>query len=573
MNKVTIRTLRKDEISSVAAFVAKGYEDDAFFAWVVGDATCRHAIITAYYQAYLSAVGCVSHVALDDESNIVGATVWLPHDVDETLYDAINEVVGPYKSQFQEVADRSHDNEPKNIPFYQLVGVVVAKHRKNEGIGHHLLKTFLDQLDDEGIGTYLEASTPYSGGGIYGKFGYEYYGDKMVFSDKAILYPLFRPALRKPDKVGHNLLKAAFIWDERYFWHHAGNGALFEPAGEYIQENGSVESPESKRRVKNLVERSGLIDHLLCVKPVFATTEQLRYFHTQAHIDRVEEMSKVGGLDCGDSAIVGKGSFEIAKLSVGGAIAAVDTVMKNESVKQAYVLTRPPGHHAEVDRGMGFCIFNNVAIATFYAKYRYKLNRIAIIDWDAHHGNGTEDAFYEDNQVLFISIHQDNLEPIGRGKIEDRGNGEGEEYTLNIPLPPGSGDAAYQYAFDKLVTPALDAFKPELIFISAGQDASIFDPLARMMLSADGYRQLTKSVQKIAKKYSNDRLICLHEGGYSEAYVPFCTHAIIEELAGIKTKVEDPFIYAMAGTGYNVLSTMQKEWIDNMVLKKEQNNS
>lgn len=356
--------------------------------------------------------------------------------------------------------------------------------------------------------------------------------------------------------------KTAFIYDESYFWHNAGDGALFEPSGGYIEENGSVESPASKRRVKNLVERSGLIEGLITIKPELATVSQLAYFHTERHIKNVQKLSEIGGLDCGDSAIVGKGSYEIALASAGGAITAVKTVVEIPEIKTAYALTRPPGHHAESDQGMGFCIFNNVVIAAKYAQKELGIKRILIIDWDAHHGNGTEDAFYEDDSVLFISLHQDNLEPINRGKIDDNGRGAGVGHTINIPLPVGSGDATYQHAFEEIVIPAVEKFEPELILVSAGQDASIFDPLARMMLSAQGYYYMASKMLELAERFAEGRLVCLHEGGYSEEYVPFCTHAIIEAISGIKTDVEDPFIYAMAGTGYDKMLPHHKEQIE-----------
>ena len=354
----------------------------------------------------------------------------------------------------------------------------------------------------------------------------------------------------------------AFICDESYFWHNAGGGALFEPAGGYIQENGSAESPESKRRVKNLLEKSGLISQLIEIKPIPATEDQLQYFHTKRHVETVRQMSQIGGLDCGDSAIVGQGSYEIAKLSAGGAIQAVKTVVESGATKTAYVLTRPPGHHAESDRGMGFCIFNNIVIAAKYAQKELGIGKILILDWDAHHGNGTEDAFYEDDSVLFISIHQDGLEPIGRGNKEDIGAGKGKGFTINIPLHAGSGDGAYKYAYEQIIIPAIENFKPELILVSAGQDGSIFDPLGRMMLSAEGYRYMTKVIKELANKHAGGRMVCLHEGGYCPAYVPFCSHAIIEELSGITTDVKDPFIYAMAGTTYKDLLPHQKERVD-----------
>jgi len=360
-----------------------------------------------------------------------------------------------------------------------------------------------------------------------------------------------------------NKNKTAFIYDESFFWHNAGDGALFEPAGNYIQENGSVESPESKRRVKNLLERSNLYQELELIKPIPATIEQLQYYHTIEHINRVKEYSKIGGIDCGDSAIVGKGSYEIAILSAGAAITAVDKVI-NKEIDNAYVLTRPPGHHATADEGIGFCIFNNIVIAAKYAQKELGVNRIAIIDWDAHHGNGTEDAFYEDDSVLFISIHQDNLEPIGRGCTQDKGINEGLGYTVNIPLPVGSGDKVYDEVYESIIKPKVTQFQPELILVSAGQDASIFDPLARMMLSADGYKNLATKINQLSKDLCKGRLVLLHEGGYSAEYVPFCTHGIIEAISNIETDVKDPFIYAMEGTGYNKINSYQQAWLDQL---------
>ncbi|MCL1936441.1 MAG: class II histone deacetylase [Defluviitaleaceae bacterium] len=356
--------------------------------------------------------------------------------------------------------------------------------------------------------------------------------------------------------------ETSFIYDESYFWHNSGDGALFEPAGGYLQANGSVESPESKRRFKNLVERSGLLSKLVQTKPITATNEQLEYFHTKKHIENVKRLSDTTGGDCGDSAIVGIGSFEIAKLAVGGAITAVETVVKDKAIKTAYVLTRPPGHHAVSDMGMGFCIFNNAVIAAKHAQKILGIKKILILDWDAHHGNGVEDAFYKDNTVMYISIHQDGLEPIDRGKKEHIGEGTGKGYTINIPLYAGSGDAVYDYAFSSIVEPKVAEFEPELILICAGQDASIFDPLARMMLSCEGYRKMTKRIKKLANKYSQGRIVCLHEGGYCPVYVPFCSLAIVEELSEIYTDVKDPFIYAMAGTGYDKMLEHQKEKVD-----------
>ena len=357
--------------------------------------------------------------------------------------------------------------------------------------------------------------------------------------------------------------KTAFICDESYFWHDSGTGALFLPAGGYVQVEGSSESPESKRRFKNLMEKSGLYKRLQLIEPYPATVEQINYFHTMEHINHVKELSNGNGGESGILANVGRGSYEIALLSAGGAITAVEAVVKGVC-KNAYVLTRPPGHHAEKDRGNGYCIFNNAVIAAMYARKELGIERIMVLDWDVHHGNGTEDAFYDDSNVLFISVHQEGLYPINRGEADQIGEGNGKGYNINIPLPGATGDAGYIYAFEQIIRPAANRFKPELIIVSAGQDASMFDPLARMMVSSDGFRQMTKIVREVAETNCGGKLVALHEGGYSTAYVPFCSHAIVEELSGENMDVEDPFIGAFSGTPYKVLSNHQKERVDNI---------
>ena len=355
--------------------------------------------------------------------------------------------------------------------------------------------------------------------------------------------------------------KTAFICDESYFWHDAGSAALVLPPGGYIQPDGSAESPDSKRRFKSLMEKSGLYDKLSLIKPSPATEEQLKYFHTGAHIENVKKLSKSGGGDCGALAMVGNGSYEIALMAVGGAIAAVDAVVKG-TCDNAYALTRPPGHHAVSGMGMGYCIFNNAVIAALYARKDLGLERVMVIDWDVHHGNGTEDAFYKDPNVLFVSIHQEKYFPAGRGEIEHTGEGEGKGSTVNIPLPAATGDAGYIYALEQVVKPITDKFKPQLIIISAGQDANIFDPSARMMVTAAGYKRMTEIMRHLAEAHCGGKLVALHEGGYSTAYVPFCCHAIVEEMSGVKTDVEDPFIAVYGTTPYNVLHEHQKARVD-----------
>jgi len=194
MNNIKIRSLNMEEVNTVAELIATGYRNDIFFHWVVNNEKDRHKIVTDYYKIYLRAKGCVAHVAETTLGEIVAAAVWLPHDVDTKIYDEMDNIAGVYAPNFRAVADMSHESEPSGIPFYQLVGFVVRDDLQGRGIGAALLKHHLDILDNLGIPTYLEASTPYHGKGVYGKFGYDLYGQVMVFSETAVLYPLWRPA-------------------------------------------------------------------------------------------------------------------------------------------------------------------------------------------------------------------------------------------------------------------------------------------------------------------------------------------------------------------------------------------
>lgn len=342
-------------------------------------------------------------------------------------------------------------------------------------------------------------------------------------------------------------MKTGYIYDESYFWHDTGTGTLFLPSGGYLQTDVFAEHPESKRRVNNLLERCGLMRELEHIRPRPASAEEIQYFHTPDYIEKVRHLSETTGGDAGDHAIVGRGSYEIALLSTGGALTAVDSVMEGE-VDNVYALTRPPGHHAESDKGIGFCIFNNVAIAAKYAQKKYGLKRIMVLDWDVHHGNGTEKAFYHDDSVLFISIHEHLNFPSNSGYATDTGDGKGEGYNVNIPLPPGSGNAAYLRTFEEVVKPLADEFQPELIIVSAGQDPGMFDPLGRMRVSAEGFKKMTEVMKDIAESHCNGKLVFCHEGGYSNAYVPFCTLKIIEALSERETDVDDPF--APGANGY-----------------------
>jgi len=331
------------------------------------------------------------------------------------------------------------------------------------------------------------------------------------------------------------------VFSDRYLQHNT-NPARLPRSGQPYPFVEAVDHPSNPRlveRTKKLIDLTGLGHDLTPVMPYLATEADLTAYHAPEYVARVRELCAAGGGETGQGAPVGPDSWEIALLSAGGVMAAVDAVMAG-TVRQCFALVRPPGHHAMAARGMGFCVFSNVALAAHHARRRYRLERILIVDWDVHHGNGTQDAFYADPQVLFISLHQDSLYPPGFGLVEHVGDGAGTGFTVNVPLPAGSGDAAYLAAFERLVVPIATRFQPQLVLVSAGQDASAHDPLGRMCLSTEAYRRMTDAVRRIAAGSAGGRLVVAQEGGYSETYAPYCTLAIVEELVGRRTGIEEP---------------------------------
>jgi len=334
-------------------------------------------------------------------------------------------------------------------------------------------------------------------------------------------------------------MTTALVWDERYFWYEFGDCRNLLGDHAWLQPGSYIETPESKRRILNLLHASGLIDHLATLKPVTVSEDDLCCVHDPDYVRRVRELSAGGGGNVSPGAPVSAGGYEIAALAVGGTKTAVDAVLRGTATN-AYALVRPPGHHAERNHGAGLCVFANAAIATRLAMREHGLARVAIVDWDAHHGNGTESAFYDDPAVLSISIHQDLVIP-GRGAVRDCGRDRGEGYNINIPLPPGSGTGAYLAAIDRVIAPALRRFAPGLILVASGVDACANDPTARMLLRADSYRFMTRRLMDLAAELCAGRLVMTHEGGYDASAAPFCALAILEEMTGVHTGVRDPF--------------------------------
>jgi acetoin utilization deacetylase AcuC-like enzyme len=339
-----------------------------------------------------------------------------------------------------------------------------------------------------------------------------------------------------------NMRRTGLVAHERYFWHDPGPSAGGRrPDGVVLQVAEPADDPDTKRRLLGLLEASGFAGRLVRIAPREATIAELGRFHTRAYIDRVAELSAAGFGEVGRSAYVGAGSYEIARLAVGGALAAVDAVIDGR-VDNAYALVRPAGHHAERERGLGFCLFANVVLAAMHARAVHGVERIAIVDWDVHHGNGTQQAFYDDPDTLTISVHQDGRFPTDTGGSAERGEGAGLGANINVPLPPGSGHGAFVATFDRVVVPAIDRFRPDLIVVASGFDAGGFDAMAHMMAHSDTFRSMAAALLAAADRHCQGRLVAVHEGGYSTFHVPFCGLAVIEELAGVRSGVTDPYL-------------------------------
>jgi len=276
--------------------------------------------------------------------------------------------------------------------------------------------------------------------------------------------------------------------------------------------------PEHSGRIQSVWETlntSGLAARMTQIEATMAADEQILYVHTKEYLDLLNIIAIGHGL-----VMIGAGmdtyalpvSPEIARLAAGGVIQAVDEVLRGNA-HNGLAAVRPPGHHAIPQRGMGFCLLGNIAMAARHAQYIHGVERILIVDFDVHHGNGTQDMFYDDDGVLFISTHQSPFYP-GTGRINETGIGKGEGYTINVPLPAGQGDQNYALIFEQIIWPAAKRYKPQLILVSAGFDAHWTDPLASMRLSLTGYAHLTHELMQMADELCDGKIVFVMEGGY-----------------------------------------------------------
>ncbi len=274
--------------------------------------------------------------------------------------------------------------------------------------------------------------------------------------------------------------------------------------------------PENRSRLEHALaalERGGLLARMAPVPPRPVDLDLLGRVHSGAYIGALRSLAQRGGGHLDADTYVGPRSFEIALLAAGGLVELVRAVMEG-AVRNGIALVRPPGHHAVASRGMGFCLFNNVAIAARAALDQFGLDRVMIVDWDVHHGNGTQDIFYASPQVLFFSTHQYPHYP-GTGHWRETGVGAGVGYTVNVPLPAGVGDQGFGRIFDEVLTPLAERYRPQLILVSAGYDAHWNDPLAGLNLSLAGYWRLARTVVGLAEQLCQGRVIVTLEGGYN----------------------------------------------------------
>jgi acetoin utilization deacetylase AcuC-like enzyme len=322
--------------------------------------------------------------------------------------------------------------------------------------------------------------------------------------------------------------RTGLVFDERCFAHrNPPSGPAWLPIPPF-------ERPERLTATFRALEGSGVLRHVERIPARSAPRAALELVHDASHVERVLTEPRTT-LELGHEAWVGPGSASAALLAVGGMLEAVAAVVSGD-LDNAFVLARPPGHHAEAGQPMGFCLLNATAVAARWAQLARGAARVAILDWDVHHGNGTEAIFRDDGSVLTISLHQDALYPVDTGAVDAPG-----EAIVNVPLPPGTGDAGYALAFERVVEPAIRAFAPDLLLVGAGQDPAASDPLGRMSVTVPGFREWTERAVALAEGCCGGRLVAFLEGGYSLRHLPAANLAILEALAGLPPSfAEDP---------------------------------
>jgi acetoin utilization deacetylase AcuC-like enzyme len=338
-------------------------------------------------------------------------------------------------------------------------------------------------------------------------------------------------------------MKTGLVVDRRYEEHDTGRG--------------HPESPHRIRAIRDMLAQYRR-DDLVAIEPRAATREELVSNHGSAYVERVAATADRGVAAFDADTPVSSGSYETARLAVGGVLNLLDAIVAGD-VENGFAFVRPPGHHAETDRAMGFCLFNNVAIGVRHLRQRHNLTRILVLDWDVHHGNGTQASFYDDPDTLYVSTHQYPFYP-GTGAASEVGVGAGVGRTVNVPLPAGCGDDEYVAAFETLIAPIAAQFRPEVVLLSAGFDAHRRDPLASMVVTDEGFRAMARIMMRVARAHAGGRIAAILEGGYDMEALRSAIPVVIDELAGCDVDVRLPTPHPHAQVLQPVLAAQRGYW-------------
>lgn len=313
---------------------------------------------------------------------------------------------------------------------------------------------------------------------------------------------------------------------------------VYDPLNLAHTQYGHPENAQRLKRTWALLQEDGIVDDLPHVKSTPASPAALTAVHTARYVEQLEKMSEAGGGRLDPDTYVTADSYEAARLAAGGLLNLTDGVLRGE-LDNGFALVRPPGHHARPMRGMGFCLLGNVAIAARYAQQVHGVERVAIVDFDVHHGNGTQEMFYDDGSVLFFSIHQYPYYP-GSGDLNETGSGAGAGKTVNVPFPAGVGDAGYVAAIREVLAPLARRHQPELFLLSAGYDAHWQDPLAQHRVTIGGYATMVAEIMALADELCQGRLVCTLEGGYNLEVLPHAILTTLRVLRGDGRGISDP---------------------------------
>ncbi len=332
-----------------------------------------------------------------------------------------------------------------------------------------------------------------------------------------------------------------FVLDERYLRHDTGAG-----------------HPERAQRIEVLLSSVAEGPGLRRLAPRCATAEEITLVHDPAHFESVASTKGIAHSAFDADTLVSADSFDTAMLAAGGLLTLIDRVMEGD-LANGFAMVRPPGHHAERGRAMGFCLFNNVAIGAAYLRQRFGLERILVMDWDVHHGNGTQHSFYGDPGVLYISTHRFPFYP-GSGAIDEVGAGEGTGYTVNIPFPGGFGDTEYADAFAEIVCPIADEFAPHFVLISAGFDPHVRDPLGGMAVTEAGFARMARRLLDVAERHCAGRCVAVLEGGYDLDAIRDSSAALLAQLMGRAMELPSPPGASRAAPVVDAVRRRQREF-------------